>query len=104
MGEIPGDLEPKESGVELLLHNVAAEIQHQIFVISMMLRTGNFEFTFAKAKFQFLGLYLLHHVLYDLVQELLVCLDVSTEVHSQAAIVSVDVDCERAGFLMLKTL
>ena len=39
-----------------------------------------------------------------LVQELLVCLDVSTEVHSQAAIVSVDVDCERASFLMLKTL
>ena len=85
-------------------NEVAAEIQHQIFVVSTTLKTGNYEFTFAKVKFQFLGIHLLHHILHDLVQELLVRLDVSTEVHSQAAIVSVDVDCERAGFLTLKTL
>ena len=90
--------------MELLLHNIAAEIQHQIYVVSMTLRTGICEFTFAKVKFQFLGIHLLHHILHDLVQELLVCLDISTEVHYQAAIVSVDVDCERTGFLMLKTL
>ena len=57
-----------------------------------MLGTGNYKLGLTKVEFELLEVHVDHHVLHDLVQELLVGLNVPAEVHPQTAVICIDVD------------